>query len=230
MEKDKKKKSKRKKLLIWLLVDLIVFGILICLFLHTPAGYNPLVESTDSDSEEVHPYIHRNLASTLYNGAQSQKPFQMEVVDSALNEAIAQIRWPQESGGVTFYAPEILFQPDTIVLRGTTSVEGAELVVTIELGPALDEEGLLNLNVQKVEIGAMPITLLAKIVARREYQNRLETVPVDTTDLRAKIAASLLIEEPFEPVFKVEDKWVRLAKVEIVEGKLTGHFVPAQPQ
>ena len=88
MEKDKKKKSKRKKLLIWLLVDLIVFGILICLFLHTPAGYNPLVESTDSDSEEVHPYIHRNLASTLYNGAQSQKPFQMEVAQ--LDPAVAQ--------------------------------------------------------------------------------------------------------------------------------------------
>jgi len=224
----KKKKSKRKKLLYWLLIDLVVFGVVIGSLLHKPAGYNPLVRSADSDSDEVHPYIHRDLASTLYNGAQSQKPFDLEVIDSALNEAIALVKWPQASGGVTFFAPEVLFQPDTIVLRGTTSIEGAELVVTIELGPTLSDDGLLSLNVQKVKIGAMNITPLAKMIARREYQNRLETVPVDTDDIRTKIAASLLIDEPFEPVFKVEDKWVRLQKISLVQGKLTAHFVPAE--
>jgi len=226
---EKKKKSKRKRLLYWLLIDLVVFAVVIGLLLHKPAGYNPLVYSADSDSEAVHPYIHRDLASTLYNGAQSQKPFDLEVLDSALNEAIAQVKWPQASSGVTFYAPEVLFQPDCIVLRGTTSIEGAELVITIELGPALGGDGLLNLNVQKVKIGAMNITPLAKMVARQKYQERLETVPVDTDDIRTKVAASLLIDEAFKPVFKLEDKWVRLQKLSIVEGKLTAHFVPAQP-
>ena len=205
----------------------MVFAIVIGLLLHKPAGYNPLVYSADADSDAVHPYIHRDLASTLYNGAQSRKPFDLEVLDTALNEAIGQLRWPKASSGVTFYAPEVLFQSDRIVLRGTTSVEGAELVVTIGLEPTLGEDGLLNLNVRTVKIGAMNITPLAKLIARQKYQERLETVPVDTGDIRTKVAASLLIDEAFEPIFKVEDKWVRLKGLSIIEGRLTARFVPA---
>ena len=76
----------------------------------------------------------------------------------------------------------------------------------------------------------MNVTPLAKMMAKNMYRERIESAPVDTEDLRTKIAASLLNEEPFEPILKVEDKWVRLKGFDLTDGKLTAQFVPAPPQ
>lgn len=231
LEQEKKKKprkSRRRKLLYWLLIDLAVAAIVIGLLLYKPSQYNPVIStSVASDGERVHPYLHRDLGSTLYNGAQRQRPFDMTVHDTLLNEAIALAKWPQQAEGVTFYAPEVLFRPGRIVLMGTADLEGAKFVITIELEPEIDEQHLLSINVAKIKVGAMNITPLAKMMARRMYQQRLETVPIDTEALQTKIAASLLNQEPFEPVFEVDDKWVRLQSIEITEGKLVARLVPA---
>jgi hypothetical protein len=53
------------------------------------------------------------------------------------------------------------------------------------------------------------------------------TAPIDFEDWRAKIAAALLNDEPFEPVFKVEDKTVRVERVTVTLGQLILHLVPA---
>ncbi len=227
---EKRKKSRRKKLLIWLGVDLFVALVVIVLLLHKPSRYNPVPPAEpDPNGQQVDPYLHRDLWSKFYNGAQRQRPFEMVVLDQALNEAIAKLKWPQETGGITFSAPQVLFTSGRIVLMGTTAVEGAEFVITIELGPHLDEQGNLNLLVEKVKVGAMNVTPLAKMMARKMYRERLESAPIDMEDLRTKIAASLFSEEPFAPVVKVEDKWVRLKSVELADGKLAAQFVPAPP-
>jgi hypothetical protein len=111
---------------------------------------------------------------------------------------------------------------------GTVDAEGAELVVTIELAPTLDNEGLLSLDLKKVKVGAANITWPTKAIAKKMYLERLETVPVDTEDIRTKIAGALLNEEAFEPVFKVEDKWVRLKGLTLYEGQFVLRFVPAR--
>jgi hypothetical protein len=38
--------------------------------------------------------------------------------------------------------------------------------------------------------------------------------------------ASLLNDEPFEPVFTIEDKKVRIKSIKILEGKMKIDFVP----
>ena len=43
-------------------------------------------------------------------------------------------------------------------------------------------------------------------------------------DWRTKIAASLLAEEPFEPVFPVEDKWIRLESFNIQQVRARRSF------
>ena len=43
----------------------------------------------------------------------------------------------------------------------------------------------------------------------------------------SQLSASLLNTEPFEPVFKVEDKKVRIEKITITQGKLTVRLAPA---
>ena len=227
----KKKTSKRRKLLYWLLIDTAVLLIVLGLLLYKPAGYHRTAPTnSESDGERVHPYLTHNLMPQIYNGAQSQNPFDVVVLDSELNAAIALAKWPQESDGVTFLAPEVRFEPGRIVLMGTADIEGAELVITIALAPRLDEAGLLSTEVETVKIGAMNITPLAKMIARQKYQEYLETVPVDTSDVRAQLAAALLNAESFEPVFEVEDKWVRLKTLSITPGRVDAHFIPARPR
>jgi hypothetical protein len=228
---EKRKKSRRKKLLIWLGVDLAVAGLVILLLLHKPSGYHPVVPAAgDPNGTEVNPYLSRDLSSQLYNGAQRQRPFEMVVRDEALNQAIVQLQWPRESGGVTLSAPQVRFTTGRIILMGTVKVEGADVVLTITFGPRLDDQGKLNLLVEEFKVGAIPLTPLAKMMARKMYKERLESVNVDMEDLRTKIAASLFNEEPFEPILKVEDKWIRLQGLTLTDGKLTAQFIPAKPR
>jgi len=132
-----------------------------------------------------------------------------------------------ESEGVLLYEPAALFVPGTVVLMGTADVRGVEFVVTIELEPKIDEQGLLNLRVGKVKVGAMNITPLAKMVAKKMYAQRVAAIRIDREALQTKIAASLLTDEPFEPVFKIEDKKVRIEKIAVAKEKLLLRFVPA---
>ena len=227
---EKPKKSRRRKLIIWLCVDLSVAAILIGLLLYKPAQYHPVMPpaATDPNGHRVHPYLSHELMPTMYNSAQDRRPFEMEVLDQRLNEAIAQTGWLQESGGIKLSAPAVAFTPGRVVLMGTADIEGAGFVVTVEIDPQILEDGRLNLVVEKVRIGVMNITPLAKIMARRMYRERVEAGGVDSDDWRTKIAASLLNEEPFEPVFPVDDKRVRLTGFDITQGKLIARFVPAK--
>ncbi|MGE5294737.1 MAG: hypothetical protein ACM3VT_07900 [Solirubrobacterales bacterium] len=225
----KSKKSRRKKLIVWLCIDAVVAATVIALLLYKPALYHPVAPPVvmDPNGQEVHPYITHNLVPTLYNNAQEQKPFVMEVLAQGLNEAIAQTGWRQQSGAVALSSPAIAFAPGRIVLMGTADIEGAECVVTVEIEPQILADKRLNLMVKRVSVGAMPITLLAKVMAKKMYREQVDAGLVDAQDWRTKIAASLLVDEPFEPVFPVEDKWIRLESFDIGQDKATLRFVPA---
>ena len=222
-----RKKARYKKLICWLLVDLTVAAVIFALLLYTPGFYNPAGnDPTGYKRGQVHPYL-THLSSELYNGAQRGEPFELVVTQKGINEIITWSRWPKESEGIMFSAPAVLFVPGSIVLMGTAHIKGVEFVVTIAMELKVDEQGLLNLQVAKVKIGAMNITPLAKMMAKKMYAQRLATVPVDTEALTTKIAGALLNNEPFEPVLRVENKKVRVEKITIVEEKSILHLVPA---
>jgi hypothetical protein len=79
----------------------------------------------------------------------------------------------------------------------------------------------------------MNITPLARFIAGRMYEQRLELLTIDTEDLRTRIAASLLNDEAFEPVFDIRDFFedgrqkLRVEKVTIEHGKITIRLAPA---
>lgn len=227
---EKRKKSRRRKLFLWLLIDLAVAAALILLLLHKPAGYRPVrpLAGVDPNEQQVPRYITHELGRTFYNGAQEQQPFEMIVLENRLNEAVAQAGWLQESAGIGLSGPAIAFTPGRMVLMGTADVEGAGFVITVEIGPRMTEDGRLNLVLEKVKVGVMNVTPLARIMGRKMYRDRIAAGDVDTDDWRTKIAASLLNGEPVEPVLPVEDKWVRLKGLEIIAGRLTAQFVPAK--
>ena len=228
---EKRKKSRRRRLLFWLAIYIAVAATVICLLIYKPARYHPVVPpaSADGNDPAAHPYLHRDLASTFYNNAQKQRPFEMVILDQSLNEAIARLKWPQQSEGVSLSAPEILFVPGRIVIMGTADVEKAKFVVTIELAPRMDDKGYLDLAVEKIKVGAMNVTPLAKMMGRKMYREQINTGAVDMENLGTKIVASLLNGEPFDPVVEAEDKWVRLKSLDIAPGRLTAQFVPAKP-
>jgi len=233
-DKNLKVRKKRKfKKRYWLLLDLALAIIILALLFYKPARYRPPnTVPADNKQEEISPYLTNELLPQLYNSAQRDEPFDLDINQKGINETIARFKWPRESDGVILSAPTVFFVPDSIVLMGTASIKGAELVVTVVAKPRLDEEGLLQLQVDKVKIGAMNITPIAKLLAKRMYTERIAGVPIDIEDLRTKIAASLLNEEPFEPILDVRDifedvdKKLRVEKITIIQKKLTIRLVP----
>ncbi len=202
-------------------IVVLVAAVVFSLLLHRPAYYAPPVPVY---SKEVSPYLTHELLPQLYNGAQLQEPFDLYVSQEGINDVIGRSKWPRESDGIRFSAPEVLFLPGRIVLIGTAAAGGMEFIVTVAAEPAFDQKGLLNLRLAKVKIGAMNITPLARMTATSIYQRWFAAKGIETKDLRAKIAASLLNNEPFDPVFEIEDKKVRAQKITISDGKLIFHL------
>ncbi len=228
MDLEIQKKKKYKKLLCWLAVDLTATAVIFALLLYRPSRYNPIYAAdADYNNKQVSPYLTHVLTPQLYNGAQLGEPFEVVVTQKGINEIVSRYAWPVESDGVMFYAPAILFVRGGIVFMGTADVKGVQFIITIELEPKVNENRLLNLQVTKVKVGAMNITPLAKMIAKKMYAQRFDTTLVDAEDWRTKIAASLLNEEPFDPIFNVEDKKVRVDKITVEDEKLILHLIPA---
>lgn len=222
-EQNAKPKKRRFKKRYWLLVDLIIVIVIFALLLYKPGRYNP---SEVTYNGEVSQYLTHELYPTIYNGAQQQEPFDLVVTQKGINDIVAHSEWPKESEGTVFSAPEVFFMPDRIMLMGTATVGGVDFVVTIVGEPKLDQNGLLNLRVVKVKVGAMNITFLARIIAKRMYRKQIDTAGVDTEDIGAKIVASLLNDEPFEPIFPVKDEKVRVEGITLKQERLTLRLVP----
>ncbi|MCX5635090.1 MAG: hypothetical protein NTW55_04525, partial [Planctomycetota bacterium] len=203
MKKNKKKKFKK---IYWLLIDLAIAAVILVLLLHKPGRYMPPKPPAD---KQISRYLTNELLPQLYNGVQRGEPFDLTVSQDGINDAIASSKWPKESEGAKILTPQVFFVPDGAIVMGPVVMKGVEFVVTVELKSAFDAKGLLTLNVEQVKIGAMNITPIARIVARKMYTQQLAKTDVDTENTLAKIAASLLNSEPFEPVFKVEKKKVR---------------------
>jgi len=231
--KDRKKRKFRKRLrrICYLAGLLIAAVILLLALLHRPTHYNP---PEFADDKLVSPYLTNVLGPAFNNGLQLGEPFDLPVDQNGINEVIVwsyKHKWSNKFGDVGFSAPEVFFTPNTITLMGAVTVAGREFVVTVAAKPALSQDGLLNLRVTKVKVGAVNITLIARIIARAAYRKRLETKPIDKDDVRAKIWASVLYNEPFDPVFRVRDAYekkrkVRLKKLTIEPQKLTLRLSP----
>ncbi len=229
-QKDSKnrKRTRLKKLIIWLSIDLVVVAVVLSLLLHTPGRYAPAdIDSFDHEPGQVSPYLTHELSPQFYNGTQRGEPFELVITQKGINEIVAGWGWPRMSDGAMLYAPAVLFVPHSVVLMGTVNVKGVDFIVTIVLEPKINEEDLADLQVTDVKVGAMNITPLAKLIAKKMYTKRIGTTPVDTKAIETKIAASLLNGEPFEPVFEVDKRRIRIETITVEKEKLTARLVPA---
>ncbi len=222
-----RRKTRRKRLVRWLFIDLIVVVVVFSLLKYKPSRYKPLDPlSQDYEQGQVSTYLTHQLAPQVYDGIQQGKPFEIIITQDGINDIISHANWPIQSGGMILDAPAALFVPGTVVLMGTAVLKGVGLVITIELEPKIDENGLINLHVSKVKVGAMNLTPLARLTAQKMYAERLAAADVDTKALQTKIVASLLNDEPFEPIFTVEGNKVRVESVVVDQRELKARLVP----
>jgi hypothetical protein len=220
----RKIKKRLNRLCFWLLFDLTLAGIILLLLLQVPSAFRqPLAR----DSKVISPYLTNYLMPTIYSGAQKQKPFTIQVLQEGINDIIARNKWPIQTEGIVLNMPQTTFVDGKIILMGAVFLKGAQLVITVEAKPAIDQGGLLNFNITGLRVGVMNIKVLAKFIAAKMYKKRLAEYNIDTNTTEAKIAASLLNDIPFDPVFKIEDKYIRIKKIELTKGKLNINFVPA---
>jgi hypothetical protein len=226
---DSKNPNKRRarKLLCWLFVDLIVAAVVIGLLLHKPGSYDPTdLASAGYEPGQVSPYLTHDLSPQIYNGAQRGVPFDLVITQEGINQIVVGWGWPKMSQGVMLYSPAVLFTPGSASLMATADIKGAKFVVTVKIAPKIDGKGLLTFHVSRVKIGAMNVTPLAKMTAKRIYAQRIADLPVDKEAFQTKLAESLLNGTPFEPVFKVDDRRVRIDRITVSKEKLTAHLIP----
>ena len=220
-----RKKKRLKKFIYWLAIDLSVAAIVFSLLLYKPGRYNP----DPIDSDEVSPYLTQ-LSSEIYNKSQFGRPFDIVITQEALNDIINRAGWPIESEGVLLYAPAAIINPEAVVLMGTADFQGVEFIITIELNAIINEDGLMKTDVSKVKVGAVNITPLAKITAKKMYAQKLEEIgDYDVYTWQSRIIASLLNGDTIEPVFEIEKNGVKAIKIKkliIEQGKLTVNLAP----
>jgi len=219
-------KRRFRKLKWFLAVLLVLFGlifIVVLMLLKNPEGYT---RAEPIQNDHVSQYLTNILLPEIYNNAQLGEPFNIVVIQEGVNDIIVRSKWPKKSEGLTFLPPRVFFVTDNIVLMGTVLFRDTEFVVTIVGAPKIDEQGLLSIKVTKVKIGAIDITLIAGLIAKKIYQNSIAGKETEQNDLGTKIIASLLNNEPFEPVFDVENEKVRIENVTLTQKKLILRLAP----
>lgn len=218
-----RKKVKFKKL-YWPLASLAAVAVFFVLLLHRPSRYKAfdITAAGGHNQGQVSTYLTHELYQDIYNGVQRRKPFDIIITQEGINDVVAWLRLPQNNAVIRFSSPEVLFAAEGIVLMATASFRDMEFVVTVVVEAWLDKAGLLNLHVAKVKIGAVNITPLARLIARRMYLGQ-----PGGADIRAKIAGALLNSEPFDPAFKIDDKKIQLEKIVVEQRRLTIRLAPA---
>jgi len=215
-------------LICWLFVDLVVATVIIALLLHKPGSYDPMdFDAAAYESGQVSQYLTHDLSPQVYNGAQRGEPFDLVITQKGINEIVASWGWPKMSQGVMLHSPAVLFTPGSALLMATADVKGAEFVVSIRIEPEIDPQGMLSFQVSQVKIGAMNVTLPAKMTARRMYAQRVASLPIDSEAFLTKIAESLLNGAPFEPVFKVDGRKVRIETITVMNERVVARLTPA---
>lgn len=217
-----RKKKRLKKLICWLAIDLSVAFIIFALLLYKPGKYNPEID----ESEEISTSLLK-LSSVIHDKSQLREPFEIVITQKTLNDLINLADWPLESNGVLLYSPAAVIDPNVIILMGTAELQSMEFIITIELGANINEHELMNIDVQKVKVGAVNVTPLAKITAQQMYKQKLaEMGDIDLFTWQAKVVASILTGEPVEPLFNIDRQTIKVKKIHIEEGKITLQLVP----
>ena len=193
----------------------------------TPVQYAPVVPA---DPDQVSTYLTHNLAPDFYNKIQLDKPFRMIIDQQGLNDIIATSSdWPQDAGAAVVSTPSVSFSPDMIKAMAKINFGKFPVVTTVELAPSLDDNGFMVLGLQHVKAGAVNITPIAKSLIIKLIDEELQAAPADFDYEWLKgVRAAVIDNTPFEPVFTLDGKIIRITEFQLSDQKLTIMLNPVE--
>ncbi len=215
---------------IVLFCPLVIGWVLFKLITTRPADYNPLPREIQ---QQVHPYLTHYLAPQFNNQIQLDRPFEIIVDQNGINEIIVNEEnlgwsWPITLNGVTFSAPTLVFEQDTIYLMGTVDI-GFPIIISMIAKPRIDEQGKLWLNLLKMNAGSLNIIGPARLIGGKIFEQQMAVYTQPEDRWIKDTAAAFLKNTPFDPVFPVPPykKYIRLLKAEVTNQRLILVFGPA---
>jgi uncharacterized protein YpmS len=227
MKKDSpnvKKTKFRKYLLPAALLVLVLLMLVLVLTAYRPKRYAPV---RVADQNQISPYLTHHLLPAVFNGAQRREPFEVVITQEGLNDIIARFPQPIKLHDITLTDPQVLLTPQKIILMATAGARPVDLVATIELNPIISQQGLLNLHINSVALGAVNITSVAKLIGDKAYLDWLSSTGTEPNNIAAQVCRSLLNDEPFEPVFEFGGSRLRVSKIDVSAAKITVLLTPA---
>jgi len=113
---------------------------------------------------------------------------------------------------------------------GTLAYDGLSSVVSITAFPMMDAAGKINLNIQSIHLGMVPVKKLVTTLAQKAFdENRgdFEGDPKAEENVQAVIR-----NEPFDPIFLFSTEyceyWVRISEFSIEQGSLKLTLFPEE--
>jgi hypothetical protein len=214
-------KKRIRRTLYWFAAELVVLAIFLLLLTYRPKGFEPVVPD---NTGRVSTYLTHELGADYYNKTQLGEPFELVVKESGVNDIIRTGGFSGQVGDVTTSLPVVHFVPGKVVVMASAYVSGMEFVATIETRPWIDETGRFNAKLESFKVGAVPVTIAAKAVAKKMYNEQAGGVPADS--YQAQIASAILDDQPFDPLIDLGGKPVRINKIEVGEQVLKLGITP----
>jgi hypothetical protein len=208
----------------------IAAGVLVgigILFWHTPRAYKPVRTKT---TEHVSLYLTHELGPEFHNQIQREKPFELIIPQSELNDIISQEFQPQQFGDMSFFDPYVIFSDQSILLMGTLIYEGVSSVISITALPTMDSDGNINMNIQSVRLGMVPVTTLVTKLAQKTLDDNRSSFEGDAK--AEENVQAIIRNEPFDPIFLFSTEyceyWVRISKFSLRQGSLKLTLLPKE--
>ena len=197
------------------------------LFWYTPRTYKQV---QTENTEQVSLYLTHELGPEFHNQVQRGKPFELIIQQSGLNDIARQEFGSQSFGGVSFSDPYIIFSDQSILLMGTLAYEGISSVVSITAFPVMDSDGKINMNIQSIRLGMVPVTTLVTKLAQKTLDDNRSSFEEDP---KAEESVQAIIRnEPFDPIFLFSTEyceyWVRISNFSIEQGTLRLTLLPEE--
>ncbi len=185
------------------------------LFWYTPRAYQPVeVENP----EQVSLYLTHELGPEFFNQVQQNEPFELIISQAGLNDIASQWDWTQQFGDMSFADPYVTFSNQSILLMGTLTYKGVSSVISITAFPTMNSDGKIDVNIQSVRLGMVPVTTLVTKLAQKAFDDNQSSFDGDLK--AAENVQAVIDNEPFDPIFWFPDYRVRISEFAIEQGSL----------
>lgn len=195
-------------------------AILVILIAYSPKGYQP---SQPDNPREVSPYLTHKLGPDFYDKVQLDEPFELILEQNGINDILSRYPWPAQIEGFSIYTPVVRFSPEQTTLMAQVEYGGLSTVLSVHAKPYLDSNGKMNLNIQSVYLGLVPITPLARKIAEKFVRENF-----DPQDPIESVNYAIISNQPFDPVLHIYDKSAQITGLTIESGRARLFLVPAK--